>query len=169
MSVQMIVLMLLFLIAFIMFYQNIPIGKKIGVVLIIISIFLIVDYTIFNVALSIENTRYISFDRHYNFVPFKTINSQIELIKNNSYKMYSLMNIIGNILMFAVLSFFICFTFDKMKTFKIVIICFVFSICIEIIQLFINRIVDIDDVILNTFGSIIGIVIALITKKTLYK
>lgn len=98
--------------------------------------------------------------RSYNLVPFNTI---MRYIKN--YKHYNLdilvINLIGNIVAFVPLGFFIPLLFSKInRLLNVVIITMLLSSLAEIIQ-FIASVggLDIDDVILNTLGGLIGFLI----------
>lgn len=54
----------------------------------------------------------------------------------------------------------------KMKSQKIILTGFLISFFIEFCQLFIARETDIDDLMLNTFGTILGLIIyKLLSKK----
>lgn len=73
----------------------------------------------------------------------------------------ALYNVIGNILLFIPLGFCIPLFFNKKnKIHKIVLYGFLASLTIELIQLFTpNNFTDIDDIIFNTFGTVIGFII----------
>jgi len=65
--------------------------------------------------------------------------------------------VIPNILMFIPFGFFLPLVWDRAKKWYVTIgIALLFSVCVEVIQFFIGRAADIDDVILNTLGGIIG-------------
>ena len=65
--------------------------------------------------------------------------------------------VIPNILMFIPFGFFLPLVFGwAKKWYKAIGIALLFSLCVEVIQFFIGRAADIDDVILNTLGGIIG-------------
>ena len=53
----------------------------------------------------------------------------------------------------------------KLKDKTVILIGFLISLSIELSQLFLNRGTDIDDLIFNTFGTIIGLVIYKIISK----
>ncbi len=101
----------------------------------------------------------------YNIVPFKVINLWIDLIKNNRYYLfYAIENLIGNIVIFIPLGMFIPYLFPKHENFLLFIFTVIISISlVELIQ-FVTRYGtgDIDDVILNTTGAIIGYIIYMI-------
>ncbi len=87
-----------------------------------------------------------------NIIPFKTISNYIKY--SSSFSIF--INICGNILIFIPLGFLIPMIDNSKSFFKILLISFSTSIFIEFIQFFIGRSVDIDDVILNVLGGIIG-------------
>ncbi|MDU1540035.1 MAG: VanZ family protein [Paeniclostridium sordellii] len=96
------------------------------------------------------------------FIPFKGI---IEM-SQNGITTYSFINIVGNIIMFMPVGFLlplICTKVDSCK--KVVIIGFCTSLLIESTQLFLTRGTDIDDLILNTSGAVLGYLVFLIFKK----
>ena len=64
-------------------------------------------------------------------------------------------NIIGNILLFIPFGMFLRYYF-KIKVISLIFITILYSLSIEITQILINRVFDIDDIILNLIGSIIG-------------
>jgi len=100
-----------------------------------------------------------------NIIPFKIVfETYYEVVKNQNIN-YFLINFLGNIIMFMPIGFLVSILW-KTSTKKAVLIGFACSLCIEIIQLFINRGTDIDDLILNTFGTFCGVVMyKLICRK----
>lgn len=94
-----------------------------------------------------------------NFIPFASI---IHLLKSDSDII--LKNILGNILLFLPLGFFVPIIFQKANNLiGIFIIGFLFSLLIESTQFLISlslgftyRNTDIDDIILNSIGCVIG-------------
>ena len=83
----------------------------------------------------------------------------------------------GNILMFIPLGYLIPITLRKKDRFsKVVLLGLISSVIIELLQLIISylvgygyRIVDIDDIILNTVGTMLGFLIYKLTKPALIK
>ena len=68
-------------------------------------------------------------------------------------------NVIGNIVLFIPFGFFMYIKFEKNKT-KALLTVFIMTLGVEFIQGFIPyRFCDIDDIILNTFGGYLGIII----------
>lgn len=99
-----------------------------------------------------------------NIIPFKTVRN--ELIGNNSsvasseVRQISTLNLFANLLLFSPLGFFLPMLSEKFRTVrKIVLVGIMISTCVEILQYFIGRSSDIDDIILNTIGVGIGFAI----------
>ena len=90
-----------------------------------------------------------------NFIPFKTI---LYYLGSNQGFSVSVENILGNILAFSPLGFLLPVLFNKYKKLKnIFFISVSVSLSIEIVQLFLNiGSCDIDDLILNVIGAILG-------------
>ena len=65
-------------------------------------------------------------------------------------------NIVGNILMFVPFGFFTSYYLKLEKKRTIFFLTLIVSIVIELIQLEIGRAFDVDDIILNMFGSFLG-------------
>ena len=73
-------------------------------------------------------------------------------------------------LMFVPLGFLLPVVFKNFRsTFKTTLLVFLFSFSIEVIQYFIGRSADIDDLILNTLGGIIGYGIFILFNKCLQR
>ena len=96
-----------------------------------------------------------------NVIPFQTIISQIW--GENLPLIIKIKQILGNILLFVPLGVFIKYFYQKFSVLKIIYICMWFSISIEILQLLIGiciwynyRVIDIDDILLNTLWWYIG-------------
>ena len=85
-----------------------------------------------------------------NFIPFK------EMFRYDvgSYKFIK--NIIGNILLFVPYGFFSSYYLNNKKLATNVVLCLIATFAIESIQYYIGRVFDIDDIILNIFGGMIG-------------
>lgn len=85
-----------------------------------------------------------------NFIPFKEL-TRYEIGTNLFYK-----NIIGNILLFVPYGFFSSYYLKLDKKIVAFIIVSLLSISIEGVQLLIDRCFDIDDILLNIIGGMIG-------------
>lgn len=92
---------------------------------------------------------------HAQIIPFLTIK---ELIFEPISYSISIKNLLGNIIIFSPLGFLLPIIFSNLnKIKKILPIVFISSLIIELIQLFTGfGIFDIDDLILNTIGGVIG-------------
>lgn len=67
-----------------------------------------------------------------------------------------LINFLGNILMFIPIGFFAGFLLDRPRWWKGTLLAFGLSLFIEVGQLFVCRGTDVDDLILNTLGGLMG-------------
>ena len=99
-----------------------------------------------------------------NLMPLKNlIITYIEVVHYKNFD-YFLVNFVGNIIMFIPIGFCIPCLWNR-KGYQTIIIGVLVSIMIELIQLPMNRGTDIDDVILNTMGIVIGLIIYKISVK----
>lgn len=85
-----------------------------------------------------------------NFIPFK------EMFRYSVGSLKFIKNIIGNILLFVPFGFFSSYYLKAKKISTPFILTLITSLTIEIVQYYIGRVFDIDDIILNVFGGIIG-------------
>lgn len=91
-----------------------------------------------------------------NIIPFKTITSYIKYSK----PLHAAINILGNIIIFIPLGIMLPLLYTPLRKIKkILSLILTISFMVEFIQLFVGRAVDIDDIILNTIGGIIGYII----------
>lgn len=74
-------------------------------------------------------------------------------------------NIIGNILLFIPYGFFASYYVDIKNPFKALILVTVASVSIELTQLSIGRVFDVDDILLNVIGGMLGYVFYLVLSK----
>ena len=101
-------------------------------------------------------------DPSINLIPFKDLYGYIINILEADKEMKHIaeLNVLGNILMFIPLGLLLPMVYEKAKkTYMVILISSIFSLCIEITQLFLNRCFDVDDLILNIVGSAIGYII----------
>ena len=99
--------------------------------------------------------------RNINLIPFKSISPYLR----NITEPYAFKNIIANILVFIPLGFFISNKNPK-NVFKTLVICISVILSIECIQLLFKiGFFDVDDIILNFIGSLIGVLINLVAQK----
>lgn len=85
-----------------------------------------------------------------NYVPFKEM-FRYEFGTRLFYK-----NIIGNILLFLPFGLFVSSYIKRIKLRTILILTLISSLSIEFTQMMIGRVFDIDDIILNVVGGILG-------------
>ncbi len=126
--------------------------------------FLFVIYVILMIwLLFIQRIKYIRFENYgetlihnLNIIPFRTI---IEYINPDKEILnHAIINLAGNIVMFIPLGFFLPFVKSACAKFKNIILTTIIIITVvEIIQLItLTGSFDVDDIILNVVGSIIG-------------
>lgn len=104
-----------------------------------------------------------TFNRGYdriNLVPFKEIDRAL-----NQGGSFFLVNIIGNIAVFAPIAFYVALLYNKADMFRCVTVTALSSVLVEICQIPQDRATDIDDVILNTIGGFVGYILYLIFEK----
>lgn len=94
-----------------------------------------------------------------NFVPFR------EMLRYKIGSKLFFRNIVGNILLYMPLGFFVTAYIDERKIFPTMIISLITTISIELVQLVIGRVFDIDDIIINLFGGFLGALIFTLLDK----
>ena len=94
-----------------------------------------------------------------NLTPFKEI-FRYELMSSAFIK-----QVLGNIILFVPLGYFVSYYCKIKGIVGITIISLLSSVTIEIVQHFIGRSVDIDDVILNVIGGIVGFLLYKLFKS----
>ena len=85
-----------------------------------------------------------------NFVPFR------EILRYDVKSEYFLWNVVGNALIFLPFGFFISAYLGSKRWNKPLLITLITSLTIEIVQTFIGRSFDVDDILLNCLGGIFG-------------
>ena len=114
----------------------------------------------------------ISTEREVNLIPFKTLIEQITAaVKQEFATNYELsfFNILINLGMFAPMPILLKLVNKKIPLPMGVLVSFVFSLVCEFLQYFVGRSSDIDDLILNTLGSVIGCGVYLIGENAVKK
>lgn len=144
--------------------KKISLSRHILIFLFFVYIVNLVSITLFPLPIQKEEIEYMV-KCHFlknNFVPFKSI---IELIKDP--RTASFRQVFGNIVLFIPMGFLVPLLFNKMSTLrKVVLVGFISSFTVEFLQFLISfiigatyKITDIDDIILNTIGTIIGFIL----------
>ena len=88
-----------------------------------------------------------------NFIPFK------EIMRYDFGSRLFMRNVIGNVLLFIPFGYFVSYILKNEKIYLPLIITLIASLTIELVQLYIGRVFDIDDILLNVIGGIIGYLI----------
>ncbi|WMJ89641.1 VanZ family protein [Anaerocolumna sp. MB42-C2] len=108
----------------------------------------------------------ISDDYRYNLVLFKEVRRYILYRKEIGYESF-IVNIFGNVLAFAPFGFVLpIISAGNRKLINITLLSLEFSLTIELIQLIFKvGIFDVDDILMNTLGGILGGICFLICHK----
>lgn len=99
------------------------------------------------------------FARSVNVVPFKTITEYLSFIVHGGGKRnIAIINLVGNIVLTMPLAVYIAYFVKPLRRiWKTILAAFVVIISIEVIQFFTGRgSMDVDDVLLNLLGAIVG-------------
>ena len=108
--------------------------------------------------------------RFTNLVPFEgTIQHYRELNPSNHSEVYNFYtNLYGNIALFIPFSIILLWLLRIRNKFKVIMIAMAASLTIELVQYALKiGIADIDDVILNTTGAVIGVLFFIILERLL--
>lgn len=137
---------------FIIIRRNKKINVKREVLLYVFFLFLLGLYTVAITGnFSIKNVRI----DEINIIPFKIV-KDVYISHNLNY---FLISFYYNIFIFIPVGFLVSLIWN-MKDKNVILIGFLISLSIELTQLFLKRTTDIDDLILNTLGVIIGLLIS---------
>ena len=120
--------------------KKVPIYKDIRILFFILYMFLLFEL--------VTSTDFESYSN--NFIPFKEI-MRYSLTSKLFYK-----NVLGNVLLFIPFGYFVNNILKNKKILINILITLVTSVSIELIQIYIGRSFDIDDIILNIVGGLIG-------------
>ena len=85
-----------------------------------------------------------------NFTPFK------EMFRYDIGSKLFIKNIGGNLLLFVPFGVFVSYYIKNYKLFPVLVLSFISSLSIELTQYKIGRVFDIDDIILNMIGGLLG-------------
>ncbi len=78
-------------------------------------------------------------------------------------------NVIGNMMMFMPYGLFVSYFFKLKRPYLIIFLSLIVSITIETTQMVIGRVFDVDDILLNVLGGLIGYLLYKILKKIISK
>lgn len=93
-----------------------------------------------------------------NLIPFKVFFDTYKQMGVYGNMHYFLINILGNIIMFMPIGFCVPLLWKVSKR-KTILVGFCSSLFIEACQLFLGRCTDVDDLWLNTLGTVLGLLI----------
>ncbi|WP_018343019.1 VanZ family protein [Cytophaga aurantiaca] len=130
-------------------------------ILFILYLFLVGYIVFFNGPRSILTAE--SRDVHIELIPFHNTGFTLAQLMDKSFadQYVLLYNLIGNILLFVPFSFLLLYKSTRYTPLFVMSMAFLFSCSIECVQyFFVCGITDVDDVILNTFGACLGVVIS---------
>lgn len=111
----------------------------------------------------LEYIRFFDNTPSWQFVP--TVIANKEILKSEKMLYMLICDAIVNILMFIPLGVLLPILWRKVTLLKTTFIGFACTVFIEIIQGFLNRNSNIDDVITNTVGAVLGYVLYLVIRK----
>ena len=105
-----------------------------------------------------------------NLKPLHTIKSFLWVLMNDrslTAMRHAFVNLAGNVVMFVPLGFFFAVLFRRLRNFGWMLLCTVVLIClVELVQLFtLLGSCDVDDLLLNVIGAIIGWCIGMLIRK----
>ena len=98
-----------------------------------------------------------------NFIPFKEI-MRYDFDNSLFYR-----NVIGNIMLFVPFGYFVSFYLNNLKWYIALILTTITSVSTELIQMNIGRSFDVDDIMLNIIGGILGYFIYKLQTKLINK
>ena len=120
--------------------KKVPIYKDIRLLIFVLYMLLLFEL--------VTSTDFESYSN--NFIPFKEI-LRYSLTSKLFYK-----NVLGNVLLFIPFGYFVNTIIKNKKIIISIIITLITSLSIEVIQMKIGRSFDIDDIMLNILGGVIG-------------
>ena len=94
-----------------------------------------------------------------NFIPFK------EIMRYNITSRLFFKNVVGNMIMFLPFGFFTSYYLKSEKLTLPLLLTLIASISIEIVQSLIGRVFDVDDIILNILGGLLGYFIYMVLRR----
>lgn len=98
-----------------------------------------------------------------NFIPFK------EIMRYSVDSSLFYRNVIGNIILFVPFGYLVSFYLKSPKYYITLILVVITSVSTEVIQMYIGRSFDIDDIMLNIIGGLIGYLVFKIQSKIIEK
>ena len=145
--------------------RNFSWKRELQLILVYICIVVVTRFTFFPFSKVDGKVQPLLFDAAIMFPPRMNLVPMVNLLNYEIFR-EMLINVIGNTAMFIPLGIVWPSVFKKLDTHKKVIAAGVgYSLCIEILQLpFYDRVTDIDDLILNSLGYLVGYGLYLLVK-----
>lgn len=94
-----------------------------------------------------------------NLIPFKTIGAYFSNATTSLERIRAVINIIGNVCLFIPIGFLLPIASKKVSFKKFIIFVLFLILAIEAVQFYVGRSADVDDVILNFCGALLGYMI----------
>lgn len=98
--------------------------------------------------------------RYYNLVPFKTLREQFAMLQANGLHSFDglkmVLNLAANLFIFLPLPLLLRWNFKKIRWWQSLLVVFCSSLLIEVIQYPLHRSCDVDDLLVNTLGGLLG-------------
>ena len=85
-----------------------------------------------------------------NFIPFK------EMFRYRVFSYMFFKNVVGNMIMFLPYGFFVSYFLNLKKPSVMLVLSILVSVTIETTQLIIGRVFDVDDILINVIGAMLG-------------
>lgn len=161
--IGMVILSVCYLPIYFILRKRIPLSRQIVYFLLGVCVLVICTATFLEwiIACVLDGRTVIAAERSLNLIPFQFITETWAMEARKQ-----ITQSIANILMFLPLGFIFPIAFAKMRKLWSTIICMMlFSFLIEFIQYFVGRSADIDDLMLNTLGGILGYLVFYIFSK----
>lgn len=152
--IGMVCLAILFLPIYFSLRKRIPLSRQIVFFLLVVCILVIISATFLEwiIVCLLDGKEIFASEHSLNLIPFNFITETWLMSARKQ-----ITQAIANILMFLPLGFIFPIAFTKMRKLWSTTICMMlFSFLIEFIQYFVGRSADIDDLMLNTLGGILG-------------
>ena len=161
--IGMVILSVCYLPIYFILRKRIPLSRQIVYFLLGVCVLVICTATFLEwiIACVLDGRTVIAAQRSLNLIPFQFITETWAMEARKQ-----ITQSIANILMFLPLGFIFPIAFAKMRKLWSTTICMMlFSFLIEFIQYFVGRSADIDDLMLNTLGGILGYLVFYIFSK----
>ena len=93
-----------------------------------------------------------------NFIPFQ------EILRYDIFSRLFIKNVLGNMILFLPFGLFVSYYLKAEKLYLPLFLTLIASISIEVVQMAIGRVFDVDDIILNLLGGVLGFFIYTILR-----